>query len=146
MEELRSNKKEERKKVRQAKGPEIQPDSKTGEKLTPEKRLELLLDEETFETRVMDLLSEKEREIIEELENKLGWKKLPYKNLRSFIDWLNHPTDVSEESKVINYLIKNAIYKELQKIAPESGYLKDLVYPKGLPEPTEEELKKYNIK
>jgi len=44
MEELRSNKKEGRKKVRQAKGPEIQPDSKTGEKLTPEKRLELLLD------------------------------------------------------------------------------------------------------
>jgi hypothetical protein len=146
MEELRSNKKEGRKKVRQAKGPEIQPDSKTGEKLTPEKRLELLLDEETFETRVMDLLSEKEREIIKELKNELGWEKLPYRNLPTFIYWLNHPTDVSEESKVINYLIKNAIYKELQKIAPESGYLKDLVYPKGLPEPTEEELKKYNIK
>jgi hypothetical protein len=146
MEELRSNKKEGRKKVRQRKGPEIQPDSKTGEKLTPEERLELLLDEETFETRVMDLFSEGEKKKIEELKNKLGWEKLPYRNLPTFIYWLNHPTDVSEESKVINYLIKNAIYKELQKIAPGSGYLKDLVYPKGLPEPTEEELKKYNIK
>jgi hypothetical protein len=146
MEKLRGNKEKEQKKVGQKKGVETQPWSEIEEKLTPEKRLELLLDESTFETRVMDLFTKEERKRIKELRSKLGWGKLPYRNLRSFIDWLNHPTNVSVESKVLNYFIKNTIYKELQKIAPESGYLNDLVYSRGLPEPTKKELEKNNIK
>ena len=119
-------------------------ESESKERLTPEKRFSLLLDAEKFEGRVLELFGEEEKKEIEDLKNKLKWKKLPYKNLREFIDWLNHPTDASKESIILNQKIKAKIEEELQDILNQTkkrfdtvlgveGYLQSLKDARGLP-------------
>jgi hypothetical protein len=86
---------------------------KRKKELASKKRYELLKDDETFEKRVMELCNEEEKKRIEEMKQKLGWVKLPYKNLEELIDWINYPKNVSKESIALLKLIGKKVYNEL---------------------------------
>jgi hypothetical protein len=96
-------------------------------KLTPEGRYKILKDNRFFEKRVLELCSDEEKKEIEDLKNKLGWEKLPYDNLKKFLDWVHYPENVSEESKKLLNLIGEKVYKELLDIKESySDYLLNL--------------------